>query len=98
LPTIEEVKCFEGYEANSEGDDKLEFKDQKGRDRSRDTESSEDNKESSTGDTENANIGIKSGDPFPCLYCNKGYTTEKVLTMHYKKLHEKKVVKLEKKL
>ena len=87
LPTLEEVKFFDGYEATSEGeDDKLEFKDQKGRD----TESSDENKESSTGDTENA--GIKSADPYPCLYCSKGYTTEKVLTMH-----EKKVVKLEKK-
>jgi hypothetical protein len=33
-----------------------------------------------------------------CYYCNRNYKSEKVVQMHYKKIHEKKVQKLDKKL
>lgn len=37
-------------------------------------------------------------DPLTCYFCMRSYRSEKVLLQHYKKIHEKKVVKLEKKL
>ena len=37
-------------------------------------------------------------DPLVCEYCNKKFKTEKAVETHYKNNHEKKVVKLEKKL
>ena len=43
-------------------------------------------------------MNIDQDDPRICKFCNKIYKTEKVQQMHYKKMHEKMVTKLEKKL